>query len=390
MDRKPIVLIPGIQGTKLTNTNNVDFKTIWSGAKKFYTNLHDLLLQFNGASDLGPENIIERADVENLAYSEIVNYLRSLGYRVYIFGYDWRKSNVESGEKLLSFVKRIQSKLKEPKINFITHSMGCLVLSSMMKLLSDTDKEKFINKVIFTVPPFLGSIEATYNLVIGKSRLFNSSDDFRKVGKTFPGLYELLPVYKEAYSFSDGKAVNWYDFDAYWQHQISDDPVHMDKLDDKQRLIRHRLEKLGQVRNDNHFILDLSKLTPELKSRCIVLAGGGERTQTKIKIKENQIVNDRTYKFYFDFGEFDDEEKDAGDGTVPLISSTAFADSIDTFRIDTNWIQKRADSHLIMGDWHAFFLNNGKVQNIIQRYFKPDFKRTETWFQSAGTKVDML
>ena len=31
---------------------------------------------------------------------------------------------------------------------------------------------KIINKVIFTTPPFLGSIEATYNLIIGKSKLF--------------------------------------------------------------------------------------------------------------------------------------------------------------------------------------------------------------------------
>ncbi len=296
MDKKPIVLIPGIQGTKLASTNNADFKIVWAGIKKYFSNLHSLTLQSDGLSDKGAENIIERADVENMAYSEIV----------------WRKSNEESAEDLYEFVKKIQRKLRESKINFLTHSMGGLVLSAYLKKLSDKEKTHHINKIIFTVPPFLGSIEATFNLVIGKSRLFNSSDDFRKVGRTFPGLYELLPVYPDAYEFEDNSSFDYYDFESYWQQ------INHPELLGKYRIIKHRLNKLGEVRNQNNYIFDLSNLDDEIRKRIIILAGGGEQTKTKILIKKN-VGN---YKYFFDFERFDNEEENAGDGTVPLKSAT--------------------------------------------------------------------
>jgi len=383
MEKKPIILIPGIQGTKLSNTNEVDFQGIWSGIKKYFSNIHDLILQYDGESDKGAENIIERADVENMAYSEIVNYLRSIGYRVFIFGYDWRKSNVDSGEDLAAFVTRIQRKLKESKINFLTHSMGCLVLSAYLIALSDKERSNYINRIIFTVPPFLGSVEATYNLVIGKSRLFNSSDDFRKVGRTFPGLYELLPVYKDSYKIDKKKKFNFYKFDDYWQ-QVT--PVTKDKTKQKHRLISHRLEELGKVRDQNNFIFDFNtKSTLDLNERMLILVAGGEKTKTKIRV----LTDKGNYRYYFDFGKYK-EEKDGGDGTVPLASSTVFKKEITTLKLDASWLEKRADSRMIMSDWHAFFLNNGRVQNIIKRFFNPYFEKSDGWYKSGGGNIEEL
>lgn len=382
MEKRPIILIPGIQGTKLSSINDVDFKVVWSGLKKYFSNIHKLTLQFDGVSDKGPENIIERADVENLAYSEIVNYLRSLGYRVFVFGYDWRKSNEKSAEELSMFIKKIQRKLNESKINFLTHSMGGLVLSAYLKTLSPTEVNKIVNKAIFTVPPFLGSIEAAFNLIIGKSKLFNSSDDFRKIGKTFPGLYELLPVYENSYVFEDDSEFNFFDFHSYWQ-QIQDNS---DEGLEKYRIIINRLTKLNKVRDQNNYIFNLNELDSEVRKRLIILVGGGEKTQTKILIKKN-VGN---YKYFFDFEEFNNEENKAGDGTVPLMSSTVFKESITTLKIDTTWFEKRIDSKYIMSDWHAFFLNSGKAQNIIKRFFNPSFEYKEDWFQSAGKRIEKL
>lgn len=382
MEKSPIILIPGIQGTKLSSINDVDFKVIWSGLKKYFSNIHKLTLQFDGESDKGAENIIERADVENLAYSEIVNYLRSLGYRVFIFGYDWRKSNEKSAEELSKFIKKIQRKLNESKINFLTHSMGGLVLSSYLKTLSPIETNKIVNKAIFTVPPFLGSIEATFNLIIGRSRLFNSSDDFRKIGKTFPGLYELLPVYENSYVFEDNSEFDFFDFHSYWQqikHNYDEDL-------EKYRIIINRLRKLSEVRDQTNYIFNLNGLDSEIRKRIIILVGGGEKTQTKILIRKNFS----NYKYFFDFEEFNNEENDAGDGTVPLISSTVFKESITTLKIDTTWFEKRIDSKFIMSDWHAFFLNSGKTQNIIKRFFNPHFEYKEDWFQSAGKRIEKL
>ena len=381
MEKQPIILIPGIQGTKLNNINDADFKTLWTGIKKFFTNIHELALQFDGQSDKGAENIIERADVENLAYSEIINYLRSIGYRVYIFGYDWRKSNEESAKELGEFIQRIQRKLNETKMNFVTHSMGALVLSAYLKKLSEKERLKVLNKAVFTVPPFLGSMEASFNLTMGKSRLFNSSDDFRKVGRTFPGLYELLPVYDGAYEFQNKKTeenYNLYDYSSFWQQLRNPES---ESYLYKNRLMTHRLTELGKLRDQRNLIFDLSKMNKELRSRCIILAGGGEATKDKVFVTE-----DEEFKFFFDYEKH--EENEDGDGTVPIQSSTVFKDSILTCKMKTSWIEKRADSRVILSDWHAFFLNNGRVQNIIKRFMDPKAVLKGEWYQSRGGKIE--
>lgn len=364
MRKKPIIVIPGIQGTKLFNTNEKDFSVVWSGLKKNFSNIQKLALQKDGKSDKEIEIVVERADVENLAYSEIINYLRRRGYRVFIFGYDWRLSNLESGKKLQEYVLKLKDKLNVGSFNFLTHSMGALVLSSYFRLLEEEQIKKIVHKAIFTVPPFLGAAEATFNLVIGKSRLFNSSDDFRKIARTFPAIYELLPVYEKSYVFEDTSrqdSLDYFDYASYWQ-QISD-PKRKDTIK-KQKLIADRISDLGKVRSQNHFIYDFSKLTDqETRDKFLVLVGTGEKTSTTIGIKNK-------WKHYINLFDFDTEKQD-GDGTVPFESAVAFKNVFTTLGVESKGLETWADSFFIMRDWHAFFLNNGRVQNVITRFFKP-------------------
>lgn len=385
MERKrSIILIPGIQGTKLANVNEKDFRTIWSGIKKYFSNIHNLKLQYDGISDKGAETIIERADVENIAYSEIINYLRSLGFNVFIFGYDWRKSNVESAKELQELVAKVRRKLNEPEINFLTHSMGGLVLSAFLKTMSAHERNELINKIIFTVPPFLGSVEASFNLTIGKSRLFNSSDDFRKIARTFPGIYELLPVYKDAYEFQNTVTkdnFNPYDFSTYWQ-QVKD--VSRDSTARKHRLMTKRLEDTGKVRDEDNLIFNLSKCSPEFRKKVLILIGDGEKTKNRIYVEDEK----GDMKNYFNYEKYD--EVDEGDGTVPSQSSTVFKDDILTLRLYTSFLEKRADSRLIMADWHAFFLNNGRVQNVIKRFFDPRSTLEDRWYESRGGRIEIV
>tara|TARA_R110001632_G_scaffold66962_4_gene157533 strand:- start:2005 stop:3195 length:1191 start_codon:yes stop_codon:yes gene_type:complete len=387
--KRPIILIPGIQGTKLFNTNEKDFQVIWSGVKKNFSNITKLALQKDGTCDAEIEMVVERADVENLAYSEIVNYLRSLGYRVYIFGYDWRKSNKETAEMLEVYVDKLKNKLNVNSFNFLTHSMGCLVLSSYFKKLGNEKKiNDIVNKVIFTVPPFLGSVESTFNLVAGKSRLFNSSDDFRKIARTFPSIYELLPVYEGAYTFKNTARQDQFDyshFDSYWQHVPN--ATRKDTLA-KQALIRHRLSEMGAMRSQNDFIFNFHTIqSDELKKKLLVVVGTGENTRVNVVIKDkvDHVVN------FFDF-DHPHSEGD-GDGTVPHASGTAFKDTLFTLKVKSRKIETWADGRFIMTDWHAFFLNNGRVQNVITRFFKPrsvekiNSMNENEWYHSIGSKI---
>lgn len=378
--KPPIILIPGIQGTKLANINNKDFDTVWSGVRKFFDNLYDLLLELDGRTDKQTEVIIERQDVEDLAYSEIINYLKHLSYPVYIFGYDWRKSNEESGHRLLEFVEVVRAKHRgNDKINFITHSMGCLVFSGFLKQLKEDQMAKFVNRAIFTVPPFLGSVEAMFNIVIGKSKLFNSSDDFRKIARTFPAIFELCPVYDDAIVFKDGTQFDLYNY-AHWQQDPSRDDYEIIR-----NQFETRLNHLRSVRSNDNLIFNLASLPKEMRSKMLVVAGTGEDTQRKIEVDPNssQVKN----QFVFS-KEFEDAN---GDGTVHFQSANVFGDSISTVRVESRWIEKRLDGRLIMADWHSFFLNNGRVQNILKRFMEEEREKLQPkWFQSIGGGVSKV
>jgi len=282
---KPIILIPGIQGTTLSNVNEKDFISVWTGGKKFYSNIWRLRLQKDGISDLGEEIIVERSDVEDLAYQEIIDYLREKGYKVYIFGYDWRKSNVVSAQKLATFVEGLKKKLRIESFNFLTHSMGALVLSAYLKQMSAEAMDKTVNKIVFTVPPFLGSVEASLNLTLGRSKLFNSAATFRKVAVTFPAIYELLPVYEGAYEFAKPvirQNFDRYDYTTYWQEpRDGSNP-------EKVALITHRLQELEKVRNQNDFIFDFSNCDQEFLKKVVVVAGGDSNTKDKIYVEDRK------------------------------------------------------------------------------------------------------
>jgi len=384
MRKLPIILIPGIQGTTLLDSNRPDFKTVWSGIKKFFSDIHRLRLKSNGVSDEHLESIIERSDVENIAYSELINYLKDKGYKVFIFGYDWRKSNKDAAIKLAALVESLKLRYGNTNsFNFITHSMGCLVLSAYLKSLSEEEQDTVVNRAIMTVPPFLGSMESTMNLTIGSSLLFNSSDDFRKVARTFPAVYELLPVYKDAYSFSNQQSAaqfNSYKFDTYWQ-QVDD--VNRDDTQDKHDLMHDRLKQLGKLRDQNNLVFDFSAQSKSLRDKCVIISGIGSDTRHTTKVLENH----GHYKFFFEFEEKPDQD---GDGTVPAISAHVFKGKVTTISVEKSIFESWMDSRIIgRGDQHAFFLNNGRVQNIITRFLKGDTER-DNWFKSAGKGVDIV
>ena len=375
---KHIILIPGIQGTKLHTVNEKDFVKVWSGIKKYYVNIHQLELQDDGLHDKGAETLIERADVEDLAYSEIINYLRSLGYRVYIFGYDWRKSNIVSGQELVSFVKNLSNKLNNSKFIFLTHSMGALVLSAFFRLLPEAEIRKYLHRAIMTVPPFLGSVEAFFNLYIGRSMLFNLSDDIRKVIRSFPSIYELVSVYDGVMEFEDGKERDILDFDQSWQHYKNPDKESTIR---KNRMMRKKINQLKALRSEgNKLIYDFGKLDDEIRKKLLVLLGTGEETREKIYVREKSpdgnLVN------FFDFEHFPLTQ---GDGTVHIKSASVFARDITTIAVESFGWETRLNSHLFMKDWHSFFLNNGRVQNIIKRFIASDdpAKLSSKWYRSV-------
>jgi len=394
MRKAPIILIPGIQGTTLSNINNKDFTKVFSGIKKNFVNIHNIELQDDGLSDVGRENIVERSDVEDLAYSEIINYFRSRGFSVYIFGYDWRRSNMDSAEQLDLFVKSLTRKLSRSKFNFISHSMGGIVLSAYFKLLGqDTAIAKVVNRVIFTVPPFLGSMEAAVTMIVGKSMLINSSDDVRKVVRTFPALYEMFPVYDKAFTRGGtGIRIDYTDYDSFWQHNKIDLNSSISlirrKAEKKKRLISTRFKDMASVRDaGNNLVFDLASMSQSLRDKIIILAGTGvDQTISQIEIKPHgpnpSIVN---------FFDFENGKHGDGDGTVAINSASIFKSSVTTLAIRSKSWETRYNSYFLLNDWHTFFLNNGRVQNVMKRFLEwHDSSITGDWYKSSASGVTRI
>ncbi|WP_342042891.1 alpha/beta fold hydrolase [Bacillus sp. OTU2372] len=345
----PTILIPGIQGTKLLNTNTLDFDTIWSMIQNRYETIYDLLLKQDSRFEVNPKSIIERGDVEDVAYREIVHVLeRKTKQPVYIFGYDWRQSSLDTAKRLANFVEYLKEKLSVKKFNFIAHSMGGMVLSSYLKTFQGNYDS--IEHVIFAVTPFSGSIQALISLTMGEGGIrypmFNSSDEFRKIARTFPSVFELCPTYQNAVIFEDGANFNIFNPD-HWQSNIGDDDWGM---------FLNRISHMKAFYDrQNPTMINLRELPLEVRNRFLILMGMGVKTKNKVIVQP--VSPDGRVKNFFNFDSIDSEGD--GDGVVPFESASIYKNDILTLGIKKKWTDF---------SFHALFLNDGRVQSTITRF----------------------
>ena len=365
----PTVVVPGIMGTTLVNSNTLDFDTIWSGVQKYFETLHDLELAADPTYDTTPRALIERAHVESVAYGEIVGHLkRTVDTQTYIFGYDWRLSNRVNGERLRKYVEHLRGKLGVERLNFVTHSMGGIVLSCYLQKIAPDFSS--IDRIVFAACPFAGSVDAIAGMIKGEggSRFpfLNGHDEFRKIARTFPSVYELAPVYEGAWVREDEGDFDLYD-PGQWQSNVAAHPV-----------VQRRISELRAFRQDTPAMLDLGKLPEDLRVRICIIVGTGEETRQKITVRRQD--EDGRVRNFFGFDDVNDVNDD-GDGRVPLTSSTIYKDTIVTLCVQSKWYD---------GATHGFFLNDGRVQTIIKRFLLGDTGREKWWSSIGGTAKRLL
>lgn len=399
---KPIIFIPGIQGTSLVNSNTFDFNYIWNAYDTLGTSIGSSIfgayinenLQFNPIYDQGIETIIERNHIARFPYENSILKLKSKlndseAYKntpIYLFGYDWRMSNMESAKRLKVYIEYLKHKLKDQNIEgfrFITHSMGGLVLTCYLNLL-DNDFSG-IDKIMMNAPPFLGSPYALVHMVRGDGGLrsilnwaIGRNEDLRKVIRTYPGVYELLPVYKDALTYIDtNESLNLLE-KKYWQGNI---------YDDIETLFDSRLTLLSEFRSPLG-LKKLSDLPQAVKDKIVIVVGEGDDTFTKVKVnkkKKNNIAN------LVDLNSLN-PGKGSGDGTVPLISSSIYAGEIKTLAVKKENIFDEVSNNI---DFHGLFLNDSRVRNIMERYLlteetDPKIDGLKNWWDTPNGSVRKL
>jgi len=194
-ERRPVILIPGIMGSKLRRGSDA----IWPNVKALFSDPR--VLGWCPDDPVTSDGVLDQlVVVPNLikveAYSRLVEYLEEgLGYQsgkdLFEFGYDFRQ-DVRISARLLA--KKIEDLGLRQRVILIAHSLGCMVSRYYVECLDGAKKTR---KLILMGGPHYGSPRALMTIVLGPRILpFGLMDaQLRNVTASFPGMYQGLPAY---------------------------------------------------------------------------------------------------------------------------------------------------------------------------------------------------
>ena len=229
--KRPVIIIPGILGSELVNSETKE--RVWinlSAAKTDGLSLPVSPDLSQNRDKLVATRIIERVKVsaflpEVSIYEALIQSMeRYGGYtngdwedpdrenggldKYYVFAYDWRLDNVENARLLVQKIEDLKTKLDEPnlKFNVIAHSMGGLIVR-YAAMYGDADlppesalpapnwnSAAHFNKIFMFGVPNEGSM-ATLELLLKGYRVggFELRVLNREAAVTAPAVFQLLP-----------------------------------------------------------------------------------------------------------------------------------------------------------------------------------------------------
>ncbi len=200
-DAAPVILIPGVFGSRLRDRASGD--EAWPGPwwRILFSSYADLALEFDPQtlqprpSRLEPHGIAEQVFGRDF-YRPIVETLtRYGGYRaatpglpaakgerrLYLFAYDWRQDNVASARALHALIEAVRRDYADPalRVDLVAHSMGGLVARYYLRfgtrdVLDGTtqqvtmDGSSRVRKLVLLGTPNLGSASSLHAFLSGE------------------------------------------------------------------------------------------------------------------------------------------------------------------------------------------------------------------------------
>ena len=269
-DQNPIIVIPGILGSKLVAE---DGKVVWgafggdasdpstpAGKRRMSLPMMAGAALTNLVDTTHAIGVLETLEVSLLgfpislqAYFEILGVLGVGGYRdeelgmsaidygddhftCFQFGYDWRRDNIENARRLAEFIaekkKYVAAEIKkrwgvdrDVKFDIIAHSMGGLVARYFLRyggadLPADGSAPEVtwagaqdVDRVVMVGTPNAGSAHAVEQLVDGITFTSLFPGYTAAMLGTMPSIYQLMPRHRHGAvrDLTSGKSVSLYD-----------------------------------------------------------------------------------------------------------------------------------------------------------------------------------
>jgi pimeloyl-ACP methyl ester carboxylesterase len=326
--KEPVVFIPGIVGTRLVRAS--DGKELWPDIGDMLLSssdgyLDDFVLSPDGSQIVGKEmaasSIIDHESVLGISVPFYENTLRAFeadgygpGTTLFAFPYDWRFGVKNAAVALANTIAAARAASLNGKISIIGYSMGGLVAKEYLAGLSDAS---FVDKLILVGAPQLGSPDAFKVLNYGDNLGFQipvlnidilNHGEVKKIAQNMPSIYDLLP--SRAYVQDAGGYVQ--DFRNGGSSILDYDGTSRLMLENP---ADSRNSKLLAAADMFHGGIDVA---PANAPDVYNIVGCSEPTISEYHIYDNGVI---------------DVSRDAGDGTVPLVSAMDHADSFKNYFI---------------------------------------------------------
>lgn len=328
----PLIVIPGILGSRLYNTRTR--AEIWPGSawNLLFDRKESLALQIDPQTleplDDGVEarGLFEAA-LGNDFYGEILRTLERSGHyergsigqpadrahrRYYVFAYDWRQDNVVTARKLDALIAQIREDYGDPalKVDILAHSMGGLVARYYARygmddvlggneFVATMSGGRNIHTLILLGTPNLGSADSLHGFIAGAKVGLRRIPT--EVLATTPSFYELFPhplsdwlittagqpLERDVFDAQTWRRFGWSVFDPDVEARVRARAVERGEdadavLDTLHRYFEKRLERARR------FVWSLTvPVPPDAHARMIVLGGDCTPTPARLLVEED-------------------------------------------------------------------------------------------------------
>ncbi|KZM49191.1 alpha/beta fold hydrolase [Labrenzia sp. OB1] len=273
-EERPLVLVPGVLGSKLCRTDADGNKTLLWGNAEAILQFPDLAIGDN-TLEVEPCGLIEEVSFLGVftqdVYGPFIDRLDRAGYRqdstLLIFDYDWRLSVFDNARLLAAFID--ENTERDSTVDIVAHSMGGLIARTYAL---EEGGDTRIHRLITAGTPWRGSVKVFGLLENGwgvSNLLMGGLEAVRRTVLSFPSMYELMPSYEGCCRIGDapGNAFDAGNMDAWadlgWEGVDEEALPELADVAERQSKLRRIVDTPLPAAIEEVLIIGVDQRTPE-------------------------------------------------------------------------------------------------------------------------------